>query len=474
MLKLYNTEEREKISIAPPKEGPFTLYTCGPTIYDFAHIGNFRTYVVEDLLRRVLKYFGFSVKQAMNITDVDDKTIQGAIQKNISLREYTEPFRIAFFEDLRSLFIEEVEYYPKATDYIPQMIQMIETLLEKGMAYKTDKGSIYFSIEKFPSYGRLSHLDFSALKVNASGENEADEYHKESASDFVLWKSYEEKRDGQVFWESPFGRGRPGWHIECSAMAKSLLGDTIDLHCGGVDNMFPHHENEIAQSECCTNKPFVRHWFHVEHLLIEGRKMSKRLGNFYTLKDLVKKGYSGLEVRYLLLSTHYRMQLNFTLTGLEAARSSLARIEDFLLRLNTIREEKPEQGLLERFSLQFDAALQDDLNISLALSVKFALIREYNTLADQNRLGKAEAQKILSLFSRWDRILGIIPFPTKKSDSPPEHLLELLKKRNRAREAKNWGESDLLRDQISKEGYLIEDTAEGSRLKKRDNTKQEK
>ena len=250
----------------------------------FPHIGNFRTYVFEDLLRRTLQFFGFQVIQAMNLTDVDDKTMRGAIAKKISLKEYTEPFRIAFFDDLKTLSIQPVEHYPAATDYIKEMIHLIERLLEKGYAYKSQNGSIYYKIQKFSSYGRLSHLHLDELKVNASGDNEADEYDKESLADFVLWKAYDPKRDGDIFWESPFGPGRPGWHIECSAMAMKILGETIDLHCGGVDNMFPHHENEIAQSEGCTGHPFVRHWVHVEHLLVDHKKMSKSLGNFYTLR----------------------------------------------------------------------------------------------------------------------------------------------------------------------------------------------
>ncbi len=303
-FKLYNTESREKEIVKPaPGVSHIRLYTCGPTIYDFAHIGNFRTYVFEDLLRRTIKFFGMKVEQTMNITDIDDKTLKGAIAKDIPLKAFTEPFRIAFFEDLAKLNIEKAEHYPNATDYIPEMIQMVQTLLDKGFAYKSQNGSIYFSIRKCPTYGKLSHLDLSDLKVNASGDNEADEYEKDNLSDFVLWKVYDPTRDGKIFWESPFGPGRPGWHIECSAMATKIFGPSLDIHCGGVDNMFPHHENEIAQSECCSGHHFVRIWAHSEHLLVDHKKMSKRLGNFYTLRDLLNKGYTGREVRYLLSQT---------------------------------------------------------------------------------------------------------------------------------------------------------------------------
>lgn len=465
MLKLYNTETREKEAIHT-HNGRIKMYTCGPTIYDFAHIGNFRTYVFEDLLRRAIQYFGFGIEQAMNITDIDDKTIRGAIAKNIPLKEYTEPFRKAFFEDLHKLNIEKVEHYPAATDYIPEMIQMIEKLIQKGFAYKSQNGSIYFSIRRFSSYGKLSHFTLSDLKVNASGENEADEYDKDTIADFALWKAYDPSRDGKIFWESPFGPGRPGWHIECSAMATKLLGHTIDIHCGGVDNMFPHHENEIAQSECCTGHQFVRHWVHVEHLLVDHKKMSKSLGNFYTLRDLLKKGYTGPEVRYLLLSTHYRTQLNFTFAGLDAARSSLQRIQDLILRLRAIQGHHLSTATLPQAKTRFDAALADDLNISAALAALFDLIRELNVLCDENKLGQTEAQDALALLSHWNSVLGVLPLHPTDSDIPSD-LLQLLETRETARREKNWSLSDQMRDQILSRGYLIEDTPTGARLKKK-------
>ncbi len=467
-LKLYNTETREKEELVPYDRKTIRMYTCGPTIYDFAHIGNFRTYVFEDLLRRTIQFFGFKIEQAMNITDIDDKTIRGAIAKKIPLKAYTEPFRIAFFEDLHSLNIEKAEHYPAATDYIPEMIQIIEKLLEDGTAYKSQNGSIYFSIRKFPSYGRLSHLCLGDLKVNASGENEADEYDKDNVADFVLWKAYDPERDGQIFWESPFGKGRPGWHIECSAMAMKLLGETLDIHCGGVDNMFPHHENEIAQSECYSGHRFVHHWLHAEHLLVDHKKMSKSLGNFYTLRDLLKRGYTGSEVRYLLLSTHYRTQLNFTFAGLDAARSSLQRIEDLVHRLRAVQTPGiagQAGAYLEKASQRFKAALADDLNISAALAALFDLIRELNTLCDEEKIGRTEADEILRVLSDWDRVLGVLPL--HKKEEIPSDLLHYLEQREKARREKNYRLSDEMRDAILARGYLIEDTPTGARLKKK-------
>ncbi len=465
MLKLYNTETRQKEEIHT-HDGRIKMYTCGPTIYDFAHIGNFRTYVFEDFLRRTLQYFGFGVEQVMNITDVEDKTIRGATLKKTSLKEYTEPFKKAFFEDLQTLNIQKVEHYPAATDYIPEMIQMIETLLQKGYAYQSQNGGIYFSIRKFPTYGRLSHLNLAELKVNASGENEADEYNKDNVADFALWKAYDPERDGSIFWESPFGKGRPGWHIECSAMATKLLGESFDIHCGGIDNMFPHHENEIAQSECCSGVRFVHHWVHVEHLLVDHKKMSKSLGNFYTLRDLLQKGYSGMQLRYLLLSTHYRTQLNFTFAGLDAAKASLMRIEDLIFRLRGIEQTQPQIISFEKFQIQFKSALADDLNISSALAILFELVRELNVLCDEEKLGVQDAKAALNLLSEWDQVLGVLPLTLNKEEIPT-HLTRLLEEREKARKEKNWPYSDRMRDEILKAGYIIEDTPQGARLKKK-------
>jgi cysteinyl-tRNA synthetase len=466
MLKLFNTETKEK-EYVHSHNSHIKMYTCGPTIYNFAHIGNFRTYVFEDLLRRAIQYFGFQIQQAMNLTDIDDKTIRGAIQKNVSLKEFTEPFKKAFFEDLQTLNIQKVEHYPAATDYIPDMIAMIQQLIKKGYAYKSAKdGSIYFSIKQFSSYGRLSHLRLEELKVNASGDNQADEYDKDNICDFVLWKAYDPQRDGKIFWESPFGKGRPGWHIECSAMATKLLGETIDIHCGGVDNMFPHHENEIAQSEGCSGHRFVYQWVHVEHLLVDHKKMSKSLGNFYTLRDLLQKGYSGSVVRYLLLSTHYRTQLNFTFAGLDAAKASLQRVEDLICRLRTVQSTNPNTASVEKADSRFKTALADDLNISAALAALFDLVRELNSLCDEEKLGMEEAKSALELLEKWDQVLAVLPIHKDKEEIPIE-LMRLLEKREEARREKNWRVSDEMRDAILAKGYIIEDTPKGARLKKR-------
>lgn len=355
-LKLYNTESREKEEVVPIDGKTIRMYTCGPTVYNYAHIGNFRTYVFEDLLRRTIRYFGYGIQQAMNLTDIDDKTIRGAIEKKVSLDAFTKVFKDAFFEDLQTLCIEKVEHYPHATGYIPEMITIIQGLLEKGVAYRGHDQSIYFAISRFPSYGRLSHLHLGELQAGASQRVATDEYDKENVSDFVLWKAYDPMRDGDIFWESPFGRGRPGWHIECSAMAMKLLGESIDIHVGGVDNMFPHHENEIAQSEAYSCRHFVNYWVHAEHLLVDHRKMSKSLGNFYTLRDLLAKGFTGRQIRYLLLQTHYRTQLNFTFEGLGGAAAALERISDFVARLHGIRREKMGKAL----DLVLEKALPDD------------------------------------------------------------------------------------------------------------------
>jgi len=465
ILQLFNTESKEKEKVYPSNKKYITLYTCGPTVYDFAHIGNFRTYIFEDLLRRTLLYFGYEIKQVMNITDVDDKTIKGAIKKNISLEEYTKPFEKAFFEDLKTLNIEKAEEYPKATKYIPQMIKIIAALLEKKVAYEKD-GSVYFSISDFPSYGRLSHLKLDELQH--SKRVTLDEYDKENLSDFVLWKAYDKERDGDIYWDSPFGKGRPGWHIECSAMSMELLGETIDLHCGGVDNIFPHHENEIAQSEALTGTRFVYHWVHAEHLIVDGKKMSKSLGNFYTLRDLLKKGYSGDVVRYALLCVHYRTQLNFTFDSLDCAKASLQRLRDFICRLESVEKDGTEGialSLIEKAHDQFITALADDLNISMALASIFDLIREINSLLDQEKISKKEAEKLLAFLKEIDQVIGCIPFE-KPCEDIPEEVLLALDEREKARKEKNFKEADRLRDHILSLGYQIEDSKKGPRLKK--------
>jgi cysteinyl-tRNA synthetase len=471
LLELFNTESRSKEAITSRDGKKIRLYTCGPTVYNFAHIGNFRTYVFEDLLRRTLKFFGFEVTQVMNITDIDDKTLKGAMEAGIPLRQFTDPFTEAFFADLDVLHIERAEVYPRATDYIPKMVELIEALLKEGIAYRSPDGSVYYSIRTFPTYGRLSHLDLGACKEGAAEEGIVhDEYDKEHAADFVLWKAYDAKRDGAIFWDSSLGAGRPGWHIECSAMAMTLLGTTIDIHVGGVDNLFPHHENEIAQSEGVTKQKFVRYWLHSEHLLVDHKKMSKSLGNFYTLRDLLEKGFSGRTVRYLLLQSHYRMQLNFTLEGLKAAARSLERIDDFLFRLRGVSDSAAHgivKPLMDHAHEGFVDSLADDLNISAALAAIFDLIREVNFLMDQQRIGKGEVEELLGQFSVWDRVLGVIHWGAPKEATLTRELEWLLAEREEARRRKDWKAADAVRNLLLEKGYIIEDTPTGARLKKR-------
>ena len=453
MLHLYNTETKKKEAMGEPR--PITLYTCGPTIYSFAHIGNFRTYVFEDLLRRTLKFFGFEVRQVMNLTDVDDKTIKGAIAEGVGLKEFVEPYRIAFFQDLDALGIERAEEYPAATDYVKQMIVMIEKLIEKGVAYVGKDGSVYFSIAKFPNYGRLSHLKLDELKEGARVAS--DEYDKESASDFVLWKGYDEERDGQIFWESPFGKGRPGWHLECSCMAMELLGETVDIHVGGVDNIFPHHENEIAQSEGVSGCQFVKHWMHSEHLIVDGKKMSKSLGNFYTLRDLLERGHTGREVRYMLMHTHYRAQLNFTFEEASAVRHSLDRLDSFVRRLKDAKGSG--EADCENFVANFRDAIGDDLNISAALAVLFDFVRDVNAIIDEEGLGNGD--EVIESLRKIDTVLNIFVF---EEAAVPTEIQEMLERRIQARREKNWALADELRDAIQAAGWAIEDTAEGARV----------
>lgn len=461
-MKFYNTMNKKLEEFTPIEENHVRMYTCGPTVYNYAHIGNYRAYIFEDLLRRYLQYHGWKVTQVMNLTDVDDKTIKNAIAEGKSLNDYTQLYKDAFFADLKEINIEPAEYYPAATDHIPEMITLIQTLLDKGYAYKSGDGSVYFSIEKFADYGKLAHLDMDGLQSGARVSQ--DEYEKESASDFALWKAWHED-DGDVVWDAPWGKGRPGWHIECSAMSMKYLGETFDIHTGGIDNIFPHHEDEIAQSEAASGKKFVNMWMHCAHLIVEGKKMSKSLGNFFTLRDIKKKGYSGREIRHVLIGTHYRQSLNFTFDGLEAARTALGRIDEFKERLSGKGSLPTDTTLPEwanKIRLNFEAALDNDLNISEALAAIFELVHSGNKILDENG-NLPEANAILALIDKFDQVLGCLQ--GEKKESANSEVLALAAERTEVRKAKNWSRADEIRDRLKELGWEVRDTPEGPKLK---------
>ncbi len=463
-IKIFNTLTRQKEEFKPIEPDKVGMYTCGPTVYDYAHIGNFRAFLFEDLLKRWLQHQGYTVTHVMNLTDVDDKTIKGSQKQAKPLREYTDFFAKAFFEDIQALNIELATFYPRATDHVPEMVQLIKTLLQKHVAYKGEDGSIYFNIRKFPAYGKLSHLQVQELKAGARVSQ--DEYAKEEAQDFALWKAYTPE-DGNVFWETELGKGRPGWHIECSAMSMKYLGETFDIHCGGVDNMFPHHENEIAQSEAATGKPFVHYWMHNEHLQVEGKKMSKSLGNFYTLRDLLQKGLDPLAIRYLLLSTHYRQQFNFTFEALDSSKKAIERLANLQRRLQDANGKGKTETLtllMDKVQTCFAEAMNDDLNVSVAFASLFDFVRDTNNLLDANALSKEEAAKVSALIADYDKVLGVIPKP--KEETLPSEAAELIKKRGDARKAKDWKTADEARQQLKAMGIVVEDTAQGVRWKR--------
>ncbi len=468
---LFNTLSRRLEPFEPLEPGRVRLYTCGPTVYNVAHIGNFRAYLFEDLLRRQLESLGFKVFQVMNLTDVDDKTIRGAREAGGSLDAFTRPFKAAFFEDIRALNIHPAEKYPAATEHIPEMIALIEALFKAGVAYRSGDGSVYFSIAKFPAYGKLGRLDLAGLKPGARVVQ--DEYQKDNLADFALWKAWSAE-DGEVGWDSPWGRGRPGWHIECSAMSMKYLGATFDLHTGGVDNIFPHHEDEIAQSEAATGRPFVKYWMHCAHLVVDGRKMSKSLGNFYTLRDVFQRGYTGREVRFALLSGHYRQVLNFSFAALDAARASLGRLDEFRARLGAPAGQQPRAALaapatawIDKARTDFESAMNDDLNTPLALAALFELVREGHKRLDAQALSAAEAHCLIGALESLDRVLGFLAKPDERPD--PE-LARLATEREAARKTRNWTEADRLRALVEARGWLIQDTTGGFQLKKKSAT----
>jgi cysteinyl-tRNA synthetase len=465
-IQFFNTLSHKKEDFKPLEAGKVKMYTCGPTVYDYAHIGNFRAFLFEDLLKRWLVHRGFKVNQVMNLTDIDDKTIKGSQKQGIPLRQFTDFYVKAFFEDIKALNIEPADLYPRATENIPQMVTLIKTLMEKGYAYRGEDGSIYYAVCKFQNYGKLSNIKVAELKAGARVSQ--DEYAKEEAQDFALWKAWTPE-DGDVFWETELGKGRPGWHIECSAMSMKYLGETFDVHCGGVDNIFPHHENEIAQSEAATGKKFVNYWMHNEHLLVEGKKMSKRFGNYYTLRDLLARGYDPIAIRYLLMSTHYRQQFNFTFEGLESAKGAVDRLRNFVRRLHEVDGGKDSNGkvatLATKLEACFGGSLADDLDIGIALASLFDFVREINNLLDASMVSKQEAADVGGLMMRIDEILGVIG-EVRVEYVLPADIDGLVQKREAARKTKNWKEADAIRAQLKAMGIVLEDTAQGVRWHK--------
>jgi cysteinyl-tRNA synthetase len=468
-LKLFNSLSRSVQEFVPLEPGSHQvgMYCCGPTVYDYAHIGNWRTFVFGDLVRRVLEFEGYQVRHVMNITDVDDKIIRRVRESGTSLREFTGQFETAFFADLKTLNCRLPHETPRATEYIPQIVDLISKLTERGIAYRTPDGSVYFSIEKFRAqggrYGQLQKLNFDEMRV---GERvRSDEYSKEAVADFALWKA-RTGDDGAVYWPSPWGEGRPGWHIECSAMSMHLLGPSFDLHLGGEDLLFPHHEDEIAQSEGAglqpAGRPFVKHWLHGAHLMVEGKKMAKSLGNFFTLRDLLAKGFSGREIRYLLLTAHYRETFNFTLEGLQGAKSALERLGECLSKLREVAGDtkaSPDTNLLTQFS----ACLQNDLNIAGAWGVLFDWVRETNRRLAEHALDSPEAAAGLAAWERIDSVVGV---GAPAEIEVPTEITSLLEARQAARKAKDFKRSDAIRDELKAKGWVIEDTPKGARVKR--------
>jgi len=476
MIKFYNTLTRKKQTFRPIEPGTVKMYSCGPTVYNFAHIGNLRSFIFVDLLRRFLKYEGFKVLHVMNITDVDDKTIRDSKKEGLSLKEFTEKYTIYFLEDISALNIQRPDIMPKATEHIPDMIALIKKLDENGYVYKSDDNSVYYKISKFKDYGKFAQIKVKDLKAGARVSQ--DEYSKEEAQDFALWKAWNPE-DGDTFWKTEYGKGRPGWHIECSAMSMKYLGETFDMHTGGVDLIFPHHQNEIAQSEEATGKRFVNYWLHCEHLIVEGKKMSKSLGNFYTLRDVLAKGYKPMAIRYLLMSTHYRQQLNFTFNALEAAQNNVDKLVNFAARLKEIAESKKKTGKLDKEKKKetalliknakkgFDKALEDDLNVSDALAAVFNFITEMNKRIAEDSLDKNSAKKGFELMMQFDSVLGVIG-EIKEEKELPEEIMKLINEREEARKSRNFAKADEIRNILKSKGILLDDTKDGVKWRRAD------
>jgi len=463
-LRLYNTLSgavEALTPIAPPEVG---LYACGPTVYDRAHVGNFRSFVAADVLRRTLRHFGYRVREVMNVTDVDDRIIQKAREAGKDLRTLTAEHVAAFEEDVASLRLERPEHMPRATEHIPEMIALIERLRARGHTYDAE-GSVYFRIATFPEYGRLARLDVAGIQAGARVDT--DKYEKENARDFVLWKSKSDEPEWAQ-WEAPFGKGRPGWHIECSAMSMKYLGETFDLHAGGEDLVFPHHENEIAQSTCATGKPFARHWMHVKHLLIENETMSKSKGNFFTIPDIVEKGHSPLAIRYLLAGSHYRKPLNFGFEGLHQARAALERVHGLVARLSEVGGEGapgPAAPACAEARRAFDAALADDLNTPEALAAVHGLVSRANTLLVEGSLTRAGASCLLAELQAMDGVFGLLLPATAEALSPREQAL--FDERQEARRKREFARADAARAALEALGVVLEDTPKGTRWRRR-------
>jgi cysteinyl-tRNA synthetase len=459
-IRFYNTLTHHEEEFVPLRPGEVRMYTCGPTVYDFAHIGNFRTYLWEDLLRRFLKFRGYRVHQVMNLTDVDDKTIANARARGLALDDYTQRFIDTFFEDLDTLGIERAEQYPRATRHVPEMIAIIRRLQEKGHLYES-KGSLYFKIDTFPAYGRLSGVDPAA--GGGVPRVDSDEYDKDNPRDFAVWKA---AREGEPSWETEIGAGRPGWHIECSAMSMKYLGETFDIHTGGVDNIFPHHENEIAQSEGATGAPFVRYWLHAAHLVVDGEKMSKSRGNFHTLRDLLAKGHDPRAIRYLLLSVHYRKPLNFTFEVLAQSQAALARLDALALRLEDQATVPPGAGAIRETAIAARQAAVDaldgDLNTAGALGHLFDLVRETHATLDAGGVAQGDLEAVRGALEIVESVFGI---RLARRAALEAGIESLIRRRAEARARKDFAEADRIRDDLVRRGIVLEDTPQGVRWK---------
>ena len=466
-MKFFNTYTRSDEEFTPISGNEARIYTCGPTVYNYAHIGNFRAYIFEDVLRRSLKYCGYNVVQVMNLTDVDDKTIRDSKAAGTALDAYTKKFKDAFFQDLEILRIEKAEFYPEATKHIPEMISIIKVLLEKGYAYVGEDKSVYYSVAKFANYGKLARIDMENQRAGARVKT--DEYGKDAVADFALWKVWDEN-DGDVAWESPWGKGRPGWHIECSAMSMKYLGKTFDIHTGGIDNMFPHHEDEIAQSEAANGCRFVNYWLHCEHLIVNGQKMSKSLGNFFTLRELIAKGFSGREIRWVLMGTHYRHKLNFTLEACAQAKITLQKFNDFFVRLYSVKNSSAQGDsageIVGKAAKSFKLAMSADLNISEALAAVFELEHEANKLMESGKMGAVGAAAVLGQFKDFDKVFAVFDVASADTGSVPAEITALVQERVSAKKNKDYARSDEIRKQLQSMGWVIEDTPAGPRVKK--------